>query len=258
MTHLSGSARARYVQGMFGRIAARYDLMNRLMTGGQDVRWRQQVIDLAGLPAGGRLLDLGTGTGDLALEALGRDGAMLATGGDFTLEMMRVGRQRPGGARVRWAGMDALDLPFDGGVFDAVISGYLMRNVVDVRRAWAEQYRVLQPGGRVVCLDTTPPPRGWQRPFINLHMHIVIPALGRLITGASDAYRYLPESTEGFLPAEQLADHMAAVGFREVGYCHLMLGTMAIHWGTKPGDALQLAGPVVAESYGPGKGDQAW
>jgi demethylmenaquinone methyltransferase/2-methoxy-6-polyprenyl-1,4-benzoquinol methylase len=233
MSHLTGPARARYVRSMFGRIASRYDLMNRLMTAGQDVGWRKRVLDGAALPPGGQLLDVGAGTGDLALEALRRDPAVRAIGGDFTLEMMRVGKARPGGMRVRWAGTDALNLPFPDGVFDAVVSGYLMRNVTDVRRAWSEQYRVLKPGGRVTCLDTTPPPRNVLRPFIDLHLHVVIPALGRLIAGTSEAYTYLPTSTEGFLSAENLADHMRAAGFREVGFQRLMLGTMAIHWGVK-------------------------
>jgi demethylmenaquinone methyltransferase / 2-methoxy-6-polyprenyl-1,4-benzoquinol methylase len=233
VTRLSGAERARYVQGMFGRIAGRYDVMNRLMTGGQDVRWRRYVIDQALLPPGGKLLDLGTGTGDLAFEALRRDAMLCAVGGDFTLEMMRVGQRRPEGRRVRWAGIDALHLPFAADHFDSVTSGYLMRNVIDVRQAWAEQYRVLRPGGRVVCLDTTPPPRNLLRPFINFHLHVVIPTLGRLIAGASDAYSYLPDSTENFLPAEQLAERLRAAGFRDVGFRRLMFGTMAIHWGTK-------------------------
>ena len=101
---------------------------------------------------------------------------------------------------MRWGGVDALNLPFGDGGFDAVSSGYLMRNVVDVGRAWAEQYRVLRPGGRVVCLDTTPPPRNLLRPFINFHLHVVIPLLGRLVAGASDAYTYLPDSTESISP----------------------------------------------------------
>jgi demethylmenaquinone methyltransferase/2-methoxy-6-polyprenyl-1,4-benzoquinol methylase len=233
MTQLTGADRARYVQGMFGRIAPRYDLMNRLMTGGQDVHWRRLVMDLAQVPPGGRLLDLGTGTGDLALEALGRDPALLAVGGDFTLEMMRVGRQRQGGDRVRWLGVDALNLPLPDAQFDAVTSGYLMRNVADVPRALAEQRRVLKPGGRLVCLDTTPPPRNWLRPFINFHLHVIIPVLGRLIAGASDAYTYLPDSTEQFLAAEQLAERIQQAGFREVNFKRLMVGTMAVHWGTK-------------------------
>ena len=233
MTHLTGAERAAYVQSLFARIAGRYDLMNRLMTGGRDVGWRQQVIQLAQLPPGGKLLDLGAGTGDLAFEALRRDASLRAVGGDFTLEMMRVGRTRPNGSLVRWAGADALNLPFPDNTFDAVTSGYLMRNVVDVRRAWAEQHRVLKSGGRVVCLDTTPPPRNLLRPFIEFHLHRVIPALGRLVAGASDAYTYLPDSTENFLTAGRLAERMTEVGFREVRFRRLMFGTMAIHWGIK-------------------------
>jgi demethylmenaquinone methyltransferase/2-methoxy-6-polyprenyl-1,4-benzoquinol methylase len=233
MTHLTGADRARYVQGMFGRIAGRYDLMNRLMTAGQDVHWRRLVMDLAQVPAGGRLLDLGTGTGDLALEGLSRDSALVAVGGDFTLEMMRVGRRRAGGSGVRWLGVDALNLPLPDEQFDAVTSGYLMRNVTDVQRALAEQWRVLKPGGRLVCLDTTPPPRNLLRPFINFHLHVVIPLLGRLVAGASEAYTYLPDSTERFLTAEQLAERLAQAGFRDVRFRRLMLGTMAVHWGTK-------------------------
>ncbi len=233
MTHLTGPARAAYVQSLFTRIARRYDVLNRLMTGGQDLRWRKQVIDLAQLPRGGWLLDLGTGTGDLAFEALRRDPTLRVTGGDFTLAMMRVGQARPAGGRVKWAGTDALHLPFPDGTFDAVVSGYLMRNVEAVPPAWAEQYRVLKPGGRGVCLDTTPPPRTGWRPVINFYLRVIIPALGRLVAGAAEAYTYLPTSTENFLPAEKLAEHMTAAGFNQVGFKRLMFGTMAIHWGLK-------------------------
>ena len=233
VSHLTGTARARYVQEIFGRIAGRYDLMNRLMTAGQDVRWRRLVVDLAQLPPGGALLDLGTGTGDLALEALGRDHRLMAIGGDFTLEMMQVGRRRTGGREVRWLGVDALGLPLPDAQFDAVTSGYLMRNVSDVGLALAEQYRVLRPGGRLVCLDTTPPPRNLLRPFINFHLHVVIPFLGRVVAGASDAYTYLPDSTERFLTAEQLAERMSQAGFHDVHFRRLMFGTMALHSATK-------------------------
>jgi demethylmenaquinone methyltransferase/2-methoxy-6-polyprenyl-1,4-benzoquinol methylase len=147
--------------------------------------------------------------------------------------MMRVGQTRPEGQRVRWSGTDALNLPFPDNTFDAVVSGYLLRNVIDVRRAWAEQFRVLKPGGTVVCLDTTPPPKNLLRPFIQFHLHVIIPTLGRLIAGNSDAYTYLPDSTENFLPAETLASRMQDAGFREVQFERWMFGTMAIHWGKK-------------------------
>ena len=235
MTHLTGKARSQYVQQMFTRIAPRYDLMNRLMTGGQDVRWRKEVIRRAAPPAGGRLLDLGAGTGDLAGEALRQAPGCQVVAADFTLEMMRFGQARglPGQPVPGWSGADALHLPFSAETFDAVVSGFLLRNVIDVPKALAEQQRVLRPGGRVVVLDTTPPPRSLLTPFIQFHLHTIIPALGRLLSPDGAAYTYLPASTEAFLTAEALAERLVQAGFRQVGFRRLMFGTMAVHWGIK-------------------------
>lgn len=231
MTQLTGAERAKYVQQMFTRIARRYDLMNRLMTGGQDIRWRKRVIELARLHPTASFLDLGTGTGDLAREALSAFPKARVVGADFTLEMMRVGRRiNP----LDFSAADALQLPFPDFSFDAVVSGFLMRNVVDLQKALEEQYRVLKPGGRIVILDTTRPKRNILSPFIWIHMHVVIPTLGGLITGSPDAYRYLPETTEGFVTAEEMAARMAQAGFQKIGFQRFMFGTIAIHWGEKP------------------------
>jgi demethylmenaquinone methyltransferase/2-methoxy-6-polyprenyl-1,4-benzoquinol methylase len=225
--------RARSVQEMFSRISRRYDLMNRLMTGGQDVRWRREVIRRARLPEAGSLLDLGAGTGDLALEALRQSPQCLPVAADFTLEMMRAGKRRPDAFRISWVSADALSLPFPASEFDAVVSGFLLRNVSDLNRALTEQHRVLRPGGWIVSLDTTRPARTIFSPLIKLQLHWIIPTLGWLVTGQREAYRYLPDSTEGFMLAEQLAARLATCGFREVGFRRLMLGTAAIHWGKK-------------------------
>ena len=230
MTRLTGQERASYVQNMFTRIAGRYDLMNRLMTGGQDTRWRRQVIQLARLRHNASLLDLGTGTGDLAREALVQSPQAKVIAADFTLEMMRVGQKR---GPLSFSSADALRLPFTDFSFDAVVSGFLMRNVIDLQKALQEQHRVLKKGGRIVILDTTRPRQNLLSPFIWLHMHAVIPLLGRLLTGSSDAYRYLPETTEGFVTAENLASRMAVAGFKKINYQRLMFGTIAIHWGEK-------------------------
>ena len=234
MTHLSGEARAEYVQEMFARIAKRYDLMNRLMTAGQDKFWRRIVIRQAELPEeGGRLLDLGGGTGDLGFDAVRKNPATHAIEADFTIEMLRVGKQRAGAQSLQWSAADALKLPFDDNTFDAVVSGFLMRNVVDLNQGMQEQFRVLKPGGKIVVLDTTKPGKNFLSPMIRFHMHTVIPMLGKIISGEADAYTYLPESSEEFLRAEELAAHMAVAGFREIGYQRLMFGTIAIHWGKK-------------------------
>jgi demethylmenaquinone methyltransferase/2-methoxy-6-polyprenyl-1,4-benzoquinol methylase len=203
------------------------------MTAGQDIRWRREVIQRARLPESGCILDLGTGTGDLALEALRQSPRGLPVGADFTLEMMQVGKSRPGAGRISWIAADALALPFPTRTFDAVVSGFLLRNVTDLGRALAEQCRVLKPGGWLVSLDTTRPPRNLLTPAVKFHLHWVIPTLGRLVTGQAEAYTYLPDSTEGFLGAEQLAARLVTTGFREVGFRRLMLGTIAIHWGKK-------------------------
>lgn len=231
MTNLSGQVRAQYVQSMFTRIAHRYDLMNRLMTGGQDIRWRKTVIQLAELEPNASLLDLGAGTGDLAREALTQQPHARVTAADFTLEMMRVG-QRNGS--LSWSAADALNLPFKDRTFDAVVSGFLMRNVTDVQRALKEQQRLLKPRGRIVILDTTRPKKNILSPLIWFYMHVVIPFLGGLLSGFRDAYNYLPDSTEGFLTAEELAVRMAAVGFKNINFKRLMFGTIAIHSGEKP------------------------
>ena len=234
MAHLEGEERAQYVQDMFARIAARYDRMNRLITFGQDVKWRRYVIEEARLTENGRLLDIATGTGDIALEALKQHPGVEAVGGDFTIEMMRVGKKVPERRFIQWVNADTLVLPFPANCFDAVTSGFLMRNVIDVPGAFQEQMRVTRPGGRVVVLESSPPKDNLLKPFIRFHLNIIIPNLGKLISGNADAYRYLPDSTQSFKGPDELADIMWQVGFAEVRYQMFMFGTIAIHVGQKP------------------------
>lgn len=230
MTQLTGQERAAYVQNMFTRIAKRYDLMNRLMTGFQDVRWRKQVIQLARLTDNASLLDLGTGTGDLAREALSEFPKAKVTAADFTLEMMRVGQKI---SPLNFSTADALRLPFNDSAFDAVVSGFLMRNVIDLQKALYEQYRILKPNGRIVILDTTRPQKNILSPFIWFYMHVVIPTVGGMLSGAREAYTYLPDSTEGFVTAEDLSARMTTAGFKNIQFKRQMFGTIAIHWGEK-------------------------
>lgn len=220
---------------MFARIAERYDLMNKIMSVGQDVRWRRLVIEAANLPTnGGRLLDIATGTGDIAFEALHQQAEVdLVVGADFTLPMMHVGQQRAGHRPVQWSGADALNLPFPTEAFDAVVSGFLMRNVVDVPRALAEQTRVCRPGGRVVILEIPRPADTLFGQLFRLYFHHVVPVIGRIITGQKDAYTYLPSSADAFLRPEELKVAMEKAGLKDIRYQMLMMGTVALHIGEK-------------------------
>ncbi len=222
------------VRRMFQRIARHYDRMNRIMTFGRDLALRRYAIRQAALPKGGRLLDVGTGTGDVALLALEQDASLHVVGVDFTPAMMHLARERPHSERVMWCEADALALPFAAGTFDAVASAYLLRNVADVAAALREQVRVVRPGGRVVCLETAPPPRSIWRPLIELYLHGIIPLLGQLIVGDRTAYTYLPDSTQHFKPPEELAAMMRAAGLVEVRYRRFMLGVMVVYVGIRP------------------------
>jgi demethylmenaquinone methyltransferase/2-methoxy-6-polyprenyl-1,4-benzoquinol methylase len=219
------------VRALFTRIAPHYDRMNFLMTAGQDARWRAEALRRADLHPDGRLLDVGAGTGDLGITARRMYPSLRAVAADFTMDMLRSGQDR---AVLDWSAADALSLPFADATFDAVVSGFLMRNVGDRAQALREQFRVLRSGGRVVILDTTRPSRNLLTPLIWIHMHMVIPTLGQWLAGSRADYSYLTASTENFLRAETLADMMREAGFTQVGFHRRMFGTIAIHWGQKP------------------------
>jgi len=226
-------AKAKYVRGLFSQISSNYDFMNRLMSLGMDISWRRLLLAAARVPQGGLILDVGTGTGDIAFEALRTDPDVHATGADFTAEMMEIGRRRESAGKISWVQADAMCLPFPGAVFDAVVSGFLMRNVSDVSAAIREQMRVLKPGGRLVCLDTTPSRKGVLRPVTQFYLRIIIPLLGKLITGKTDAYRYLTSSTMNFIEAETMANIMVNEGLEDVEFKRLMFGNIALHWGVR-------------------------
>lgn len=221
---------------MFGGISRRYDLLNTLMTFGRDQAWRRYTLRMAMLPRAGALLDVGSGTGRIAMEAKMQDPGLTVVGLDLTVDMMKVGRLSDTGKCVFWVNADALVLPFHDSRFDAVTSGYLLRNVPDIRRAFQEQLRVVKPGGRVVCLDTSPPDSRLLKPVIWLYFRFVIPLIGGLISGRWDAYRYLPRSTEAFKTPEELAELMAEEGFTGIRYRRFMFGTMAVIAGTRPAE----------------------
>ena len=234
MTALTKSQHGRRVRSMFGEIAGKYDLINRLMTFGQDRVWRQCVVRAAGIPKSGSLLDAGAGTGAIALDALKADTTLNVVAVDFTVKMMLMGRRKQNGSRLTWAAADALALPFEDACFDAVTSGYLIRNVNDARQAFTEQARVVKPGGRVVCLETSPPPKGLLRPILLLFLNRLIPLIGQIVSGNRPAYTYLPQTTQNFLSPQKVAATMRSAGLTNIRYQRFMFGTIAVHVSVRP------------------------
>jgi demethylmenaquinone methyltransferase / 2-methoxy-6-polyprenyl-1,4-benzoquinol methylase len=218
------------VRAMFDRIAGVYDRMNRIMTVGMDRRWRARAADLAAVGPGDRVLDVATGTGDLAVELAGRVGpAGEVVASDFSDAMLA--RARAKDARVRWEWADALALPYADGEFAAATVGFGARNFADLERGLGEMTRVVATGGRVVVLEITTPQRPPLSTFFAVWFDRIVPALGRL-AGDPDAYAYLPSSVKRFPVAGELAATMARCGLRDVRWILTAGGIIAIHVGT--------------------------
>ena len=230
---LQGTEKILYVRDMFGRIAWRYDFMNMLMSFGQDRFWRSYTVRQAAPKPGDLALDVATGTGRIAHELAGK-GAQ-SVGIDFSVPMMLQGR-RDGvgrGLPVHFVGADALTLPFGDDIFDCVTTGFAMRNVADIEGAFREMCRVLKPGGRLVCLEVGRPWLRITRLFHRIYTRKVVPLLGKVVAGDSDAYSYLPSSMGKFPPPRKLAGIMRAAGLRDVRFKQLTFGAVAVHTGTK-------------------------
>jgi ubiquinone/menaquinone biosynthesis methyltransferase len=231
---LGGHDREAYVARLFDKIAGPYDRLNRLISLGRDGAWRRLAIAMAGVMPGANLLDLGCGTGDFILAALpALQGRGHVVGLDLAANMLEIARakieQARGGVAVdlRCGNASATGMP--DGWADVVTMGWVVRNLGDRRASYAEMLRVLKPGGRFVCLDSSKPESAILRAGFGVYLRGVMPLVVRLCGGDRDAYRYLADSTERFLTARELADELRAAGFSEVTHRSLMGGAMAIH-----------------------------
>jgi demethylmenaquinone methyltransferase / 2-methoxy-6-polyprenyl-1,4-benzoquinol methylase len=227
--------KAEAVRAMFTRIAARYDLMNSVMTGGRHHAWRRVTARaVAGAPAG-LALDLATGTGDLALAVRAVAPGRVVVGADFSEAMLAHARAKltaRGERRVPLLAADALALPFGDATFACVTSAFLLRNLADLPAGLAEMRRVAAPGGLVAALEITRPGvRGWDAVF-GLYFNRLVPLIGGAVAGDRAAYTYLPQSVERFVTPPELARLMTGAGLRDVCYRRLGLGTIGLHVGT--------------------------
>jgi demethylmenaquinone methyltransferase/2-methoxy-6-polyprenyl-1,4-benzoquinol methylase len=226
----SGTLPEGQVQAMFDRIAGVYDVMNSVMTAGMHHRWRRRAIDQARVQAGSRVLDVATGTGDLAIEAASRGADVI--GSDFSEGMLTHARTKA--PQITFEQADALALPYADDTFDAATVGFGARNFADLERGLSEMARVVRPGGRVVVLEITTPTRPPLSTFFSLWFDRVVPLVGR-VAGDADAYSYLPDSVKRFPGPAQLAATMERAGMVELQWILTAGGIIAIHAGTVQG-----------------------
>jgi demethylmenaquinone methyltransferase/2-methoxy-6-polyprenyl-1,4-benzoquinol methylase len=222
----AGTLPANDVRTMFDRIAPVYDVMNRVMTAGLDLRWRRLTAE-AVVRQGDRVLDACCGTGDLAVFDVRAGGKV--TGLDFSPRMLDRARRKS--AEVTWIEGDMLALPFEDASFEAATVGFGVRNVADLEHGLSELSRVVAPGGRVGILEITTP-TGLLAPFYGLWFDRIVPLLGKLLKGG-EAYSYLPASVRRFPDKDTLAGLLREAGFDGVEYRTFAGGIVALHTGTK-------------------------
>lgn len=218
---------------MFDGIARRYDLLNRIISLGLDQRWRKRTVRSLALEPGQRVLDLATGTGDLAIQIARRHPDVSVVGLDPSQGMLEVARSKCARKRlddrIELVTGDAQELPYENDSFDAVTMGFGIRNVPDRMCALTEIARVVRPGGRVGILELSEPRRGWMGSLARLHVHVIVPRLGALLSGSRE-YRYLQQSVAAFPPADEFAAMMGEAGIEATphalafGACHLYAG----------------------------------
>jgi demethylmenaquinone methyltransferase/2-methoxy-6-polyprenyl-1,4-benzoquinol methylase len=228
----SGTLEEPQVEAMFDRIAGVYDRLNSVMTAGLHHKWRRRAADLAAVGPGARVLDVATGTGDLAIELAPRlkpDGEVV--GCDFSEQMLAIARKKA--PYIRFEQANALALPYEDATFEAATVGFGARNFSDLDQGLRELTRVLIPGGRVVILEMTTPTKPPLSTFYSAWFDRVVPLLGK-VAGDSDAYTYLPNSVKRWPGPHELAARMDAAGLTRIRYVLTAGGIIALHVGEKP------------------------
>lgn len=227
------SEKGERIQQMFGTIAPRYDLLNRMLSFGIDRRWRKKAVSMVKHRERGRILDVATGTGDVALEiARSTPASVKITGADFCKEMVDLGKikvaQSPYADRIDFQVAPCEDLPFPDDTFDSITIAFGIRNVVDRRLGLAEMWRVLQPGGRMIILEFSTPRSQLFRQIYYFYFRRLLPMIGGLFS-KYNAYKYLPDSVLEFPSHEEFSKMMSEAGFRDIRIHELTFGIASIY-----------------------------
>ena len=220
------------VAAMFDGLAGRYDLLNDVLSLGQDRRWRRVVARAVAARPGERVLDLAAGTGTSSRAFTGAGAQCVAC--DFSLGMLQAGARKPA-PRVSFVAGDALALPFEDRVFDAVTVSFGLRNVADADAALGQMLRVTRPGGRLVVCEFGHLPGQRLNALYERYLSAALPLVARRLSGHAEAYDYLAESIADWPAQPELARRIGAAGWRSVRWQNLMLGVVAVHMARRPG-----------------------
>lgn len=237
--NVNASEKAGMVAGVFHSVAAKYDLMNDLMSGGIHRLWKRFTIELSGVRSGNRVLDIAGGTGDLAAKfsrLVGSEGEVVLA--DINESMLKVGREKLTNrgivGNIKYVQANAECLPFPDNHFDCITIAFGLRNVTDKDTALQSMLRVLKPGGRLLVLEFSKPVNPVVERVYDRYSFDILPKMGRLVTNDEDSYRYLAESIRMHPDQETLKGMMEAAGFAQVRYHNMTAGVVALHRGIKP------------------------
>ena len=234
---VSEADKADLVQGVFGNVASKYDIMNDVMSGGVHRIWKDAMMDWLAPRAGQCLLDVAGGTGDISFRFLKRAGRAHATVLDLTEAMLIEGRQRAEAAQMHdqldWVVGDAMHLPFEDNSFDVYTISFGIRNVTRPQGALNEAFRVLKPGGRLVVLEFSHIPNTTLQWAYDRYSFNIIPVMGQIIANDRDSYQYLVESIRQFPDQETFLSMLRKAGFENAKYRNLTMGIACLHSGWK-------------------------
>lgn len=231
-------SKSEQIKTMFDNIAPAYDFMNRAMTFGIDRCWRRKAVDMLAKTSPREILDVATGTGDLAMLLARRIKESKVTGLDLSEGMIAVGRKKVGEAgleeRISLQCGDCLNMPFEGNSFDAVTVAYGVRNFENLLQGYREMLRVLRPGGTINVIELSTPTSPIVKPLYKFYTRYIIPTVGRMVSKDVRAYAYLPESIAAVPQRQAMTSLMSEAGFINPSYRTLTFGTCCIYTATKP------------------------
>ena len=228
---------SRQIENMFSSIAPRYDFLNSLLSVGLDKYWRKKAIDMLSPESNDRILDIATGTGDILIEIASRDSSIQALGLDLSYRMIDLGRTKIKNKgyenSVTFYIANGECLPFPDNCIDRIICSFGIRNFSNVKLGLLEFYRTLKPGGIVVILEFFTPKNGLFSTLYKWYFNLILPRIGKIISGHSNAYTYLPDSVSKFPSQKTFVSWIEEAGFEKVAFNNISFGIVSIHWGYK-------------------------